>query len=287
VNDLPQGYEFGTMTPAEVRRIVEWAGAEGWNPGLHDVAVAHAFDPDGFIALRREGEMVGGGSVLSYDGVFGFMGLFIMRPDHRGLGLGGMLWHHRLRRLRSRLAPSAAIGMDGVFTMQSFYAKGGFVLAHRDLRFEGNAPESGDQGLTPLSDIAPEVLHRYDLPFFPVDRRRFLGPWCDAPGTHSAAVLEDGAVVGMACLRPCLSGYKFGPVHADRPDIAERLLRGLMGRVQGQPVMLDVPEPNEHALALAAAFGMTESFGCARMYHGPIPEFPLHRIFGVTSFEFG
>lgn len=100
-------------------------------------------------------------------------------------------------------------------------------------------------------------------------------------------VLEHGEVVGCGTLRPCVSGFRFGPVHADRPDIAERLLRGLMSKVAGQPVQLDVPEPNEAGLALAESFRMTESFGCARMYHGPIPEVPLHRMYGVTSFEFG
>jgi hypothetical protein len=34
-------------------------------------------------------------------------------------------------------------------------------------------------------------------------------------------------------------------------------------------------------------FGLTEVFGCARMYHGAAPDLPIKRIFGVTSFEFG
>ena len=60
-----------------------------------------------------------------------------------------------------------------------------------------------------------------------------------------------------------------------------------MARIQGEQVQLDVPEPNEAALALASRLRLSEVFGCARMYHGPAPSLPLQQVFGVTSFEFG
>lgn len=284
---LPDGYSFHTMTADEVATVVQWAAAEQWNPGVHDVAVAHAVDPDAFIALRRGDEMVGGGAIFSYDGAFGFMGLFIVRPDHRSQGLGTVLWHHRLGMLRARLHPDAAIGMDGVFAMVPFYAKGGFVLAYRDLRFDGVALEGERGTLRSIASVGFDVVDAYDRRHVAAPRPEFLRRWLEPADVHSGVVVEDGAVVGMGVLRPCRSGYRFGPVHADRPDIAERLLRGLMAEVAGAPVQLDVPEPNEPGLALAASFGMTESFGCARMYHGPDPGLPVDRIFGVTSFEFG
>lgn len=279
--------EIGVMTGAELRRIVDWAAGEQWNPGLHDVDAAHAFDPDGFVAMRRDGEMIGGGSIVSYDGEFGFMGLFIVRPDLRGQGLGTQLWHHRRDRLRSRLRAGAAIGMDGVFAMVPFYERGGFRLAYRDLRFEGIAPSGDVAGLTPLSDLPFGAIEAYDRRHVASPRSAFLQRWLEQPGSHGAAVVEDGEVVGMAHLRPCRTGFKFGPVHAERPDVAERLIAGLMSRVAGQQVQLDVPEPNEEGLAIAARFGLAESFGCARMYLGADPGLPVDRIFGVTSFEFG
>lgn len=284
---LPSGHEFHTMSATEVATIVEWAAGEQWNPGLHDITVAHAYDPDAFIALRRDGEMIGGGSIFSYDAAFGFMGLFIVRADQRGHGLGTVLWQHRLERLRARLRPDASIGMDGVFAMVPFYEKGGFELSYRDLRFDGVAAPAEDQGLVPLDTVPFEALDAYDRPFVPAPRTEFLRSWIGVPGAHTAAVLDDGVPVGYAVLRPCRTGYRFGPVHAERPDVARRLIHGLMARVAGQPVQLDVPEPNAAGLQIALDLGMTESFGCARMYHGADPHLPVDRIFGVTSFEFG
>src|SRR3954468_917648 len=40
----------------EVRLILDWAAAEGWNPGLHDAEAFLAADPEGFLLGRLDGE---------------------------------------------------------------------------------------------------------------------------------------------------------------------------------------------------------------------------------------
>ena len=72
------------MTLRELDVLVDWAADAGGNPGLDDAEVFWATDPEGFIAATLDGEWVGGGSVVSYAGRYGFMGFFIMKPEHRG-----------------------------------------------------------------------------------------------------------------------------------------------------------------------------------------------------------
>lgn len=86
------------MTRAELDTLVDWAAAEGWNPGRADAEIFWQTDPEAFIAAEQGGELVGGGSIVSYAGRYGFMGFFIMRPDHRSRGLGRKLWLHRRGR---------------------------------------------------------------------------------------------------------------------------------------------------------------------------------------------
>jgi len=284
---LPEGFSLGPMREDEARQLGELAAAEGWNPGLADIDVAWHVDPDAFIALRRGLDLAGGGTVISYDGGFGFMGLFIVRPEFRGAGLGTVLWHHRLNLLRQRLQPGAAIGMDGVFAMVPFYERGGFRLAWRDLRFEGAASGTHDPEALGLQQLGFEGLSRYDQRHVPAPRARFLERWVNQPGACVVGLREAGAIVGYGVRRPCVVGYKIGPVFADRPEFAQRIISSLMAGVQGQQVQLDVPEANTAAVALAQSFGLREAFGCARLYHGPAPMLPVDRIFGVTSFEFG
>jgi GNAT superfamily N-acetyltransferase len=275
------------MRAAEVHLLDDMAAAEGWNPGLADIGIAWDIDPEAFIALRRGDELVGGGTIFSYAGRFGFMGFFIVRAEFRGAGLGTVLWHHRLDRLRQRLNPGAAIGMDGVLAMVPFYERGGFKLAWRDLRFEGLAQGAREPAVLTLAQIDFDELDRYDQRHVPTPRTRFLERWVNQPGAGVAALREGGALVGYGVVRPCRVGHKIGPVFADRPDLAETLVRSLMARVEGQRVQLDVPQANAAAVDMALRLGLSVAFGCARLFHGPQPQLPVDAIFGVTSFEFG
>ena len=284
---LPPGHTIGPMTSDEIATIIDWAAAEGWNPGVHDAEVAHAYDPGAFIALRVEDEFVGGGTILSYRGEYGFMGLFIVRPDRRDEGLGRELWIHRRDLLLSRLRPGAPIGMDGVFDLEAFYERGGFRRVHRDLRFEGIAAGQDDPAAVPLVGVPHADWIRYDRAHCAAPREDFIDAWLAAPGVIALGIIEDGHLVAAGALRPCRVGWKIGPLTADRPDLAHRLTGALLARIAGDRVQLDVPEPNADALALAEAFDLREAFGCARMYLGRAPELPVDRIYGVTSFEFG
>ncbi len=95
------------MKRDELDILVDWAADEGWNPGRNDAEIFWATDPEGFVAAEIDGELVGGGSIVSYAGRFGFMGFFIIAPSHRGHGLGRRLWLERRDALRARLDPDA------------------------------------------------------------------------------------------------------------------------------------------------------------------------------------
>ena len=120
------------MTRAEVDLAIEWAAAEGWNPGLHDAQCFHATDPDGFLIAYLGSEPVGCISVVAYDDSFGFLGLYIVRPEFRGKGYGQQLWKAGMPYLGDR-----NVGLDGVVAQQENYKKSGFRLAYRNIRYGG------------------------------------------------------------------------------------------------------------------------------------------------------
>jgi GNAT superfamily N-acetyltransferase len=287
-NELPLGHSLTTMRVDEIELLDSWAKAEGWNPGSSDLLIAHRIDPDAFIALRDGDEIVGGGTVFRVSPAFGFMGLFIVRADRRGAGLGRVLWHYRRDHLLSRLQPGATIGMNGVMHMVPFYTKGGFRLAHRDLRFEGIAQGEVDPDVSAatVSDFAAIVA--LDANLLGTERPDFLSAWMCTPGAQAVVLRsESRSIVALGAMRPALVGYKLGPVLADSQESARRVLTHLLAKAEGAIVQLDVPEPNKAGQAMAEFLGLQPVFSCARMYHGPMPQVNVQRIFGVTSFEFG
>ncbi|PBJ27892.1 putative acetyltransferase [Pseudomonas sp. ACN8] len=281
------------MTRPELDELVEWAAREGWNPGLHDAELFWATDSAAFIAAYQGGELIGGGAITSYDGEFGFMGFFIVRPEYRGQGLGDTLWHARRERLLARLRPGASIGMDGVFAMQDYYAKGGFVFSHRNLRFRANlttrptTSQVGDQDIVPLASFPFSQVVDYDRTCFPAPRANFLSGWTAQADALAVGCRREGRLSGYGVVRRCREGYKIGPLFADDALAANALYARLAEFAEGGPLFLDAPENNPAAMALVHQQGMIEVFGCARMYLGPPPAIAHERVFGVTTFELG
>jgi len=282
-----------TMTRSEVDVLVGWAAGEGWNPGLHDAESFWVTDSEAFVAAELAGELVGGGAITSYGGEYGFMGFFIVRPEFRGRGLGNALWHARLDRLRGRLRPGAPIGLDGVFEMQEYYARGGFAFSHRSIRYRSEpphaavAPLGGDDDVIPAGDVPFDEILAYDRACFPAPRAPFLERWLAQPDALALTCRRNGSVGGFGVVRRCREGCKIGPLFAEDAPAAERLFAHLARFAADGPLFLDAPENNPAAIELVRRHRMVEVFGCARMYVGAPPELASHRIFGVTTFELG
>lgn len=290
---MAQELKIRNMTRSEVDELVDWAAAEGWNPGLHDAELFWATDQEAFLAADLESVLIGGGAVTSYDEEFGFMGFFIMKPEYRGRGLGNKLWYARRDRLLGRLRSGATIGLDGVFAMQDFYAKGGFVFSHRNLRFRtdvatprGTSLLDGED-IVPLADIPFELVLDYDRTCFPAPRPTFLRGWISQPDALALGCQRDGKLSGYGVVRRCREGCKIGPLFADDALAANALYLHLSDFAANGPLYLDAPENNPAAIEFVHQHGMTEVFGCARMYLGPPPVLADDRIYGVTTFELG
>lgn len=285
--------EIRNASAADFAVAVDWAAAEGWNPGLDDLAVFHATDPGGYFMGYLGGEPVSSISVVRYGRDFGFLGFYIVHPDHRGGGAGIATWKHGMATLEGR-----TVGLDGVVAQQDNYRKSGFVLAGRNIRHSG-VPALGDTPL-PEGSRQPEIravteedileVIAYDRDFFAAPRAIFTRPWVlPEPGVRRTARLavKDGSLTGYGVIRACRTGAKIGPLFAEDEATATALFLALCATVPGEEVALDTPEDNKAAVALAERFGLAPVFETARMYRGLAPELPLARTYGITTFELG
>jgi len=270
------------MSTADLAVAIGWARNEGWNPGHSDSGPFQAQDPGGFLMGWLEGEPVASISVVRYGEAFGFLGFYIVAPGYRGRGHGIAIWRAGMERLEGR-----TVGLDGVVAQQANYARSGFELAHRNIRFGGEVTVARPSDPRLHTPSEPDSIAEFDQPFFPAPRSRFLRAWLAAPGHIVRCLIDDGAVTGYGVLRPCAEGSKIGPLFAAGEADAELLFCALAAEAPPGPIYLDPPEPNAAALRLAERFGLTPSFETARMYRGPAPRLPLHRTFGITTFELG
>lgn len=272
------------MTLPELEMVLEWAASEGWNPGLSDASSFHAADPGGFLLGTLDGEPVASIFAVRYGSGFGFIGGYIVRPAFRGKGYGIQMWRAGMALLEGR-----NVALDGVPAQQANYARSGFRLAHRNIRYEGQGSAMpAPSRVLPLGSQDIEELVACDRAFFPDHREAFMRRWLQQLGSVMLGVRDGGTLLGYAVLRPCRNGFKVGPLCAESPEVADELLQALRGRVpEDEPIFLDVPEPNAAAVALAERHGMHACFETARMYTGADPGLPLARQYGITTFELG
>ncbi|MEU9454055.1 GNAT family N-acetyltransferase [Streptomyces sp. NPDC048277] len=263
--------------------ISGWAADEGWNPGLSDGPAFFAQDPDGFFIGRVDGEPVSAISVVNYGADYAFLGCYLVRPDLRGRGHGLTTWKTALAHAGDR-----TVGLDGVVAQQDNYRQSGFELAHRTVRFMGEAPAAEAPGrVRPARAADLAALTAYDSACCPADRPRFLAAWLTAPG-HRAIVRHDGdRLTGYGVLRPGRDSLRIGPLFADTAEDAQALFAALTAEAAGGQVAIDVPETSAAGIALAEEAGFTASFETARMYTGPVRDHARERVFGVTTLELG
>lgn len=271
------------MTDAELDTALDWAAAEGWNPGLADARCFRAMDADGFLCAEEDGRMATCIAAVRTAPGQGFIGLYIAAPWGRGRGLGWAVWQAGMARLAGR-----CVGLDGVVAQQANYRKSGFRFAWNNARYEGDASRPSAAPHRAEAALFDDALVAFDARHAGGPRPAFLRQWLEAPG-HVARVVRgaDGAVRGLGVLRPCREGAKIGPLFAEDAAVAESLVTALAARRPAGRLVLDVPEDHAAAVALARGLGLEKRFETARMYTGDVP--PIHRagVFGVTSFELG
>lgn len=272
------------MKEKEVQIALDWAQKEAWNPGFNDRTCFYNADPEGFFIGLLNGEPVATGAAVIYSDNYAFCGLYIVKPEYRGLRFGLQLTEERLKYVGSRVT-----GIDGVVENVEKYKRLGYVPAYKNIRFKYKPRRqfTSHSNVIPLKNVPFEQLEQYDRRFFPAPRMAFLHCWIHQPDSYSLAYMKDEKVCGYGVMRKCIEGYKVGPLFADTPEIAEALFDCLCSKIKEGPIFLDIPEPNVEGQKMTKQYQMTKVFEVMRMYRNGFPEVDLQGTFGVTTFELG
>ena len=280
---MTDNFTIRSMTLSDLQIALDWAQAEGWTPGINDATAFYAADPGGFLVGEIDGEPISSISAVRYDDNFGFIGLYIVKPDRRGQGFGLRTWQEGLKLLGDR-----NFALDGVLAQVENYRKFGFQPAYRHIRYQGTGiATTPPDHIVPIEDIPFSDILDYDRQHFPASRSAFLEKWIALPARAGYAYIKDGKLSGYGVIRECHTGLRIGPLFADNPQIAENLFQCLSSFGDGKPIFLDAPDANPEAIALAEKYGMKPVFECVRMYTRGMPNINISQVFGVTSLELG
>jgi ribosomal-protein-alanine N-acetyltransferase len=281
---------------ADIPLVTAWARAEGFAPGAGDVAIYRQSDRQGLWLGWLGQEPVGCVAGVRYNEAYGFLGLYLVRPEHRGRGYGVQLWRHAMAHLEDL----PCVGLEAAPERVDDYAGWGFRPASPTTRWqrlqEGDgppppSPPPGEPLLLEGAAIPRTAVQIFDARREPTPRPHFLAQWLDHPaGTVLALVDGAGDCHGFGRIRPCLlrrgEGWRIGPLLAESTEAARRLLQGLIHRHPGV-VLLDAPGANPAAAPLLESLGFRPISHTLRMYRGTAPDVPLTDVYGLACLELG
>lgn len=258
------------MTLGDLETVLDWAAAEGWNPGQGDAAAFRAADPQGFFMAEQDGRLAAAISVVNHDADNAFLGLYICHPDFRGQGIGLALWTHALRHAGKR-----SVGLDGVPAQQTKYARAGFLFTGSTVRMEGtmHVQTGGQNPSLRLADPGDAgALLALDRAAVGYARSAFLSGWVlQTPGRRTVVADGPAGPIGFATARLCRSGGKIGPVIAPDTATALALIAAAARTLDLNRVALDVPQQNAALVNALREVGFAETFRTARMVRGAPP----------------
>jgi GNAT superfamily N-acetyltransferase len=284
------------MSQDELEMVMGWAKDEGWNPGKYDYLAYYALDQNGFLILTLGDEIIGSLSILKYSQDFAFIGLFIVLPEYRNKGYGTMLWEEGLRRL-------SEVSMVGLYAVQQQvprYERSEFSTHHENFRWE--MEESRKESLSHLSGFFEAREHydelvAYDQGIWGASRDSFFSSFLEKPETYIFISFNDeNKVSGYGMIRPCISGYRIGPIYCDDIESAKQLTRLLQSQIPpNSNIIFDIPITNPFSEVFAEFFQLkpVESVNTMAMFKGEkeideeVLQTRYESCYGLASLEIG
>jgi len=271
------------MTVDDLTAVLQWAADEGWNPGLDDAPAFLTADPAGFLIKKVAGAPVAAISVVNHDPEFAFLGLYLCKPEFRGLGHGIDVWRAGIAHAGTR-----SIGLDGVPDQEENYATSGFVKYGNTIRYEGRIAPVANAQIRPASSSDLEALVSHDTKASGIRRAAFARTWFTDTLYRQTMVLIDGSnIAGFATFRRCRSGSKIGPLYARSESDARALMSANPFGKPDMPCFVDIVEQNAPLAHIVKSLNFEPTFETARMFCGTQPAAKPVRFQAIATMELG
>jgi len=274
--------------------VQSWCMKEGWNVGKYDNTFYYQIDPKGHFLFFKEQNPIGSMSLVKHSNQFFTIGPFIVIESERGIGYGSQIWQQVITRLNNY--PDANVLLYAVPQQIARYQEEGFKPCQNHLRWVINSPlfssEKDQHQVYPVSLKSLNRIFEFDQNIFGYCRKNTLTSVLSHPQINGYYVEADNTIVGYGLIRPCIHGYRIGPLYANNADIAKLLLMKLVAIAGRENIILDIPEMNVTGQKLMLSLGAKRDISCdtMMMVKGNLSsefEFNIEKNYGLFSLEIG
>jgi len=259
------------MTEADLPAADELRRLAGWNQTPDDWRRLLALGPGGCFVATLGDVVVGTVTTTAYGRELAWIGMMLVHPEHRRLGIGTKLMRRALDHLHNRGV--TCVKLDATPAGRPLYEQLGFVFASGLTRWkrEATVPPPAcphDVPLTrPLTEMDWPAVEKIDAAAFGAPRFRLLRSFSEAT-RQSLVWPAAGPISGWGLLRAGACSDYLGPAACSGPEALTALVPTLICSAGTRAVTWDIPDDNDKARAMARQLNFAPARPLTRMRLG-------------------
>lgn len=282
--------EIRKLRQSDVDFAMELKNIAGWNQTRGDWLRYMELEPEGCFLAEVNGEKAATAIALSYQESsmqkpsfgLGWIGMVLVHPDKRRMGLGTKLLKHGISYLQDKKID--CIKLDATPMGKKVYIPLGFVDEYEVYRFKGKGFNKGlsgvghyEQGLmkqtqgtvvNPVKENNLKEIIELDSKIFGINRADVIRKLYQQEPELCFYTYDDSGVSGYLFAHKGYEAYQIGPWIAQNVITAELLLSSIMRIIGNEEVYFDIPANNKKGQLLIEKYNFSKQRSFCRMYLG-------------------
>jgi creatinine amidohydrolase len=259
----------------------------GWNQTEYDWRFLLRHQPESCFAAVHNGQVVGTATVIHYGPELAWIGMVLVDPQFRRMGIGRRLLQHALENARE----CRIIGLDATPAGKELYDGLGFVAEYSLQRFVHPCLPSlhaSQEGVLPLTEEHWPAVTTLDRRVFGADRIELLRSLQTHDPASARCVWREDRLRGFCLARRGANFHHIGPLVAEDEATARALFQATLSTLSGHVVGIDVAEAQTDFTKWLCELGFGAQRPFIRMTHGD-KRAPgvLTQQFAIAGPEFG
>ncbi|MDA0990710.1 MAG: GNAT family N-acetyltransferase [Verrucomicrobia bacterium] len=276
------GLAIRPLRPEDIPDAMQLCRDAGWNQTDRDWAMLIAANPAGSFAMVHHGRVVGTTIATRYGTTLAWIGMVLVAPAFRGMGIATQLMQQAL----ASVTPTQAVQLDATALGLGVYEKLGFAACGTVTRMicrHAPAPLACPTAIETITDATMETLLETDAAVFGANRSDILRALRHASPNRCLRIVDREGRQGYVLGRDGMNAYHICPVIAADAALALTLVTAILSQLKGAPALIDVPEGQAAFYEGLLALGFVPERCFTRMLKGSA----VTRQHGETVFAIG
>jgi len=233
--------EIRLLFDSDIPAAMKLKEAAGWNQTEDDWRRLLMLEPNGCFGAVKDGRLAGTTTTTTYDNHLAWIGMVLVDPEYRRLGIATELMRTALDYLNGRVA---TVKLDATQQGRPVYEKLGFQVESLIERWSGTVEAVmgfDDGALGGLDSDTCHALFELDCQAFNVDRIKLISALIeDSLVPTVLARARDGSLSGYALARRGSKADYVGPIVSTSSKQVDKLLDRVLSHLSGRRVYIDL-----------------------------------------------